>query len=57
MKETELVEKMAENSPLTNLFLMAEQVQFVTTARIFDEFYWRRIGYNLAVELLTAIVF
>ena len=56
MKQTELCEKMAQNSPLTNLFVMAEEIQPQTANKIADWFYGEVIGYDLTVELLYAII-
>ena len=57
MKQTELVEMMARNSALTNLFLMAEEIQPFTTNAIVNAFYRDGMSLDLTVDLLTAIVF
>ncbi len=55
MPQTEIVEQMAENSPLINLFVMAEELDPLGANEVANEFYGGFIDYDLTVRLLFAI--
>ena len=57
MPQTEIVEQMAKNSPLTNLILLAEEIQPYTANAVVDAFYYGDLSWYDAMGILNAIVF
>lgn len=57
MLQTELVEAAEKNSPFLNLVLMAEEIQPHTTDLVVCDFYLGDLSLELAMDILSAIVF
>ena len=57
MPQTEIVEQMAKNSPLLNMILLAEETHPLTANWVVDEFYRGDLSLDVAMDILSAIVF
>ena len=57
MLDSEKVETLARISPLSNLFVLADEIQSHSARLIAEWFYGGIIDRDLTVDMLTAIVF